>query len=228
MTRLRRLFSLLPAVALMIFGSSCSDFWVSESSIQSVVLSPGGALLKVGQTPADTFDAGSGFTATTVGGTTTTDPTAAAWSSSNTSVVTVDKSGNLTMVGTTVPNPNNPVTITATDSGQSGTFTVVLYAGTPTITLAAPSVVQNSVPLGQSFQVNAFLGNATTGTIATGAMTWSCGSVATVNAATGVVTVPSTAASGTQFTITATPNVGAEGSNITAATISFTTAGNVF
>jgi hypothetical protein len=79
----RRFIRLLPAIALFLLVISCSGFFVSESSIQSVAVSPTAVILHVATATAvgDTYTLSS--QSTTVGGTTADDTATAAWSSSN-------------------------------------------------------------------------------------------------------------------------------------------------
>jgi hypothetical protein len=70
---LRRFIRLLPAIALFLFAISCSGFFVSENTIQSVAVSPTAVILHVATATAvgDTYTLSS--QSTTVGGTTADD-----------------------------------------------------------------------------------------------------------------------------------------------------------
>lgn len=210
---LRRFVCLLPLLTLIVFCSSCSDFFVSESSIQSVTISPSAVLLKSGSTPPDSYTALSS-TSTTAGGTQANDTTTATWKSSNTSIVSVSSSGVLTAGSAADGN----TTVTATDSGVvSNNCAVILYTGTAPATL---SVVASGISFaaGTTFQVIAsatFPGD--TSLSVSGALTpyvtWTSSdtTIATVSS-TGLVTVVSAAA---PFTITATATFGAASSTAT-------------
>ena len=221
---LRKTVCLLPVFALIVFCGSCSDFFVSPNSIQSVTVSPSAVLLKASNTPPDTYTA-LGATSRTVGGTQAT-TTTATWASASTSIVTVSSAGVLTAGSATSGN----TTVAATDGGVvSNACAVVLYIGTAPATLSVES--QNgatSFAAGTTFQAIAtatFSGDATLS--ASGALTpyvtWTSsdttGTIATVNSA-GVVTVINAA---TPFTITATATFGAAASpsTVTGTSVSF-------
>ncbi len=220
---LRKIIGLLPVLALIVFCGSCSDFFVSPSSIQTVTISPAAVLLRASTTPPDSYTALSA-TSTTVSGTAATDTTAT-WTSANTAIVTVSSAGVLT-AGTTISN----TTVTAKSGGvTSNPCAVVLYLGTAPATLSVESQSgATSFAAGTTFQAIAtasFPGDTTLS--ASGALTpyvtWTSsdttGSVATVNSA-GVVTVVSAA---TPFTITATATFGAAASpsTVTGTSVSF-------
>jgi len=216
---------LLPVLALIVFCTSCSDFFVSPNSIQTVTVSPAAVLLRASSTPPDSYTALSS-TSRTVGGTAATDTTTATWASGNTSIVTVSSAGVLTAGSATSGN----TTVTATDSGVvSNPCTVVLYIGSAPTALSVESQTgATSFAAGTTFQAIAtasFPGD--TALSASGALTpyvtWTSsdttGTVATVNSA-GVVTVISAA---TPFTITATATFGAAASpsTVTGVSVSF-------
>jgi hypothetical protein len=197
-----RVARLLPVLPFVVLCASCSGFFLSETSIQTVTVSPTAVILQAGVTPADSVTLSS--SALTVGGTSTTDTTTAKWSSSNTAVATA-ADGVVTAAGST---GNQTATITATDGGQSGTCTVLTYTGTAptalTLTLAAAGDATPAV--GQTFQVfaAASINNISNFNLSP-YVTWTSSntSIATVDI-NGNVTVLSTATVGAQFTITAT------------------------
>lgn len=197
----RRLLTLLAALPLIVFCAGCSDFWVSEKSIQSVTVSPISVILKVDGTSPDTYTLAS--TSLTVGGTTSTDTATAKWTSSNANLVTAASGGVIkTASGAS---GNQTATITATDGGQSGTCTVLTYTGTaPTsLTLSFPS---GTPAVGAGFQVKASGSlNSNSNFDFTPYVTWTsnASSIATVSKS-GFVNVLSTATVGSTFTITAT------------------------
>lgn len=138
--------------------------------------------------------------------------TGATWSSSNTSVATVDQNGNVVAVA------NGTATITATIGGVAATSTLTVTNGQISATGVTVSPVSVSSTVGQTVQLSASI----TPTNATGVTyTWSSSntSVATVNQA-GLVTL---VGSGTAV-ITVTTNSGLyAASTITAAAATSTT-----
>jgi hypothetical protein len=204
------MLTLLTVLPLIVLCDGCAGFWLSDSSIQSVTLSPSAVFLKSGVTPADSY---TGMTASTqtVGGTTAT-TTTATWNSASTSIVTVSTAGVLT-AGTAA---TGNTTVTATAGGvASNPCTVVLYTGAAPTTISVGSQTGAvSFAAGTSFQAiatAAFPGDpslSTSGAI-TPYVTWSIsdttGTIATVNTSTGIVTVISAAS---PFTVTATATFG--------------------
>ena len=202
---LRRIACLLPVLALIVFCASCSDFWVSDSSVASVSVTPTALILKAAAADGTGGDAYSlSASATTVGGTTTDETTAAAWTSSAPAIVTVGAStGKLTVVGSA---GNTTATIKATFGGQSATTSILTYTGTAPSTLAiTATVAPGSVVAGQTFKASASAalnGNSTQDI--SNYVTWSTNNTATATVdAHGNVTVLSTAVAGGNFTITA-------------------------
>lgn len=209
---IRRVACLLPSLALILFCASCSDFWVSNSSIATVTVTPTALILKAGvggssPTPGDSYQLSA--SATDVGNDPPTDETSpATWTSSNTAVATVSE-GKITVVGTAA---DGTATITGAFGGQSGSCTVLTYIGTaPTAlnSITLPSGISTgSLTPSETFQlkVSADLSGNTTHDVSP-YVTWvsSNTAVATVST-TGVVTVLSTATAGSQFTVTATAN----------------------
>lgn len=207
---LRRVARVLPVLALLAFCSSCEGFFVSNSSIQTIAVTPSAIILAVApnaSTPGDTFSLKA--SAVTVGGTSTDATTTASWTSSDPSVVTVT-AGKVTVVGTT---GGSTATITAKESGQSGTASVLTYTGTAPSTLSVnlPSgLIPTSITPGQIFALTAVatVNNTTSANISSDVVWSSSNTSAATVSANGVVTVLSTATTGTSFTITATAYLG--------------------
>jgi Big-like domain-containing protein len=194
---------LLPATAgLFLFIASCGDFFVSESSTQSISVTPAAVLLmaaSASDTTGDTFQLKA--TATAVNGNTSDVTSTATWSSNN-SKITVT-AGLVTVNGDTTG--GDTATITAKQSGASGSAGVFVFTGTTPTTLnltgntgtLAPGNYQLTVKLPDGTDVTRFV-----------AWTSSNTTVATVTS-TGLVTVLATATSGATATVTATANFGA-------------------
>jgi uncharacterized protein YjdB len=184
--------------------TSCNGFFVSERSIQSVTVTPTAAVLKVGDTPADTYTLSS--SSTTVGGTVADDTATATWSSSNNSVVTV-AAGVLT-AGSTA----GTATVTAKDGGAtSNNCNVLTYTvPTPANLFVTSTITSGGIANPGTYQFHAYLGSTTSFPDVTQYVTWSSSdtTAATVNATTGLVTVLSLATP-TSVTITATADAGA-------------------
>jgi hypothetical protein len=217
---LRRIACLLPVLALIVFCGSCSDFWVSDSSIASVAVSPTSLLLKAAAsdgTGGDTYSLSA--SATSVGGTTTDETTSAAWTSSVPAAVTVGAStGKLTVVGSAAATS----VIKATFGGQSGTANILIFTGTAPSSIAInfpTSIVPSSIATGATFQVTATTtldGNSNTNI--SSYVTWSSNATAIATVDTnGNVTVLTTAGT---FTITATANLA--GGSVTGTSTTFT------
>jgi hypothetical protein len=205
---LRRFIRLLPAIALFLFAISCSGFFVSENTIQSVAVSPTAVILHVATATAvgDTYTLSS--QSTTVGGTTADDTATATWSSSNSKLASVASGGVVTIPigGTTA---GSTATITATDGGQSGSCTVYTYSGTAPSTLSmtySSGIDPNLVNPGAVFQVFAAADiNGSSSQNISSYVTWSSSDTSNATVDTkGNVTVLSTATASTSFTITAT------------------------
>ncbi len=229
---LRRVARLLPLLALLAFCASCGNFFLSNSSILTVTVTPTAVILAAAPdatTPGDKYTLES--SATTVGGTATNDTSTATWTSSAPSVVTAGSGGALTAVGTT---GGSTATITATDGGQTGTATVLLYTGAAPSSLSVSpqntSLIPSSITPGTAIQLLAFASiNGQPNFNITNDVTWtsSDSTVATVNAS-GLVSVLSTATAGTTFTVTATANFGpsATTSTVTGTSTTFTILGS--
>src|SRR5476651_1428233 len=129
MYRFRRLVCLLPLLPVFLLCTSCSDFFVSNSSTATISVTPTAVILKAAGPGTPPNPAGDTFTlsasATTVGGTTTDETSVATWQSSNAAAVTAN-AGQLSAVTTVA---DQTATITATFGGQSGTSNVLTYTG---------------------------------------------------------------------------------------------------
>jgi hypothetical protein len=202
---LRRAVLLLAVLGVFLFATSCSDFFVSDSSVQSVTVTPSAVLLMAASsstTMGDTFKLKS--TATTVGGTSTDDTTQATWSSDSSKVTAA---AGVVTVATGDTTGGDTVTITAKDpGGASGTSTVFTYTGgvptSLTLTGTTGTQIPGNYPLKVTLNPN--------GTDVTNHVVWTSSdtAVATVSS-TGVVTILNSASAGATVTITATANLGA-------------------
>jgi len=206
-----RLRSMLPLclAALVVLTASCDDFFVSNSSTQSLTLSPSSAILKAAPdniTPGDSTTVTA--TATTVGGSNSDVTASATWSSSDNTIATA-VAGTVTVVGTA---GGSTATITATFDGKSNTCKVLTFTGPApaTITITIPGdVVPAALAIGQQFQLTATANLSGGNTDITQYVTWTtnaAGTVATVSS-TGLVTVLNTATPASNFTVTATANL---------------------
>jgi hypothetical protein len=204
----RRASRLLPLIPMIVLCTSCSDFWVSNSSTSTLAVSPTALILKAATagtppTPGDTFTLSA--IATTVGGTTTDETSAATWTSSNASAVAVT-GGVLSVVGTS---GDATSVITASFGGQTGTANVLTYLGnTPTaLVVGFPNTVNPGlISAGETFQMTATASlNTNPSHDVSRYVSWisTVPSVATVDA-NGNVTVLNTAVAGNTFMITAT------------------------
>jgi hypothetical protein len=210
MSWLGRPVRLLPILALFVLATSCGNFFPSEGSIESVVVTPTAVLLEAGATTPDTYQLTSN--ATNVAGTQTNDTATAAWSTSTSTVATVGTSadtgttpGLVTAVGSTA---NVYATITALDGGQSSSTTVYLYpsSAAPITTIVISTPNGTNIALGGTLTLAASY-NTSTINIAD-YVSWSTSdpSIATVSN-TGVVSLVGTPTA-TTFTVTATAYLG--------------------
>jgi hypothetical protein len=220
---IRRTLTLFAVLPLIVLCAGCADFWVSDSSIQSVTVSPTALILKAAQTgpPAVAGDSASiSATATTVGGSSVT--TGFTWTSSDTTDFTVTSAGSVTAIGTAA---DKTATITATNGGQSATCAILSYTGTtPTALNSIGGIPAASGQLspGQTFQLTAsanLSGNSSHDVTSYVSWVSSNTSAATVSTS-GLVTVLSTATAAAQFTITATATI--SGTSISSPAASFT------
>jgi uncharacterized protein YjdB len=190
---------LWPAVAflVLVFVGGCGDFFVSSDAIVSIALAPNNPTIQPSKTQQ--------FTATaTLGDGTSKDVTAqSTWSSSNTSVATIDSSGVATAVaiGTT--------TITAASGGVTGSTTLTVsnqIVTTITIAPANPALFTGQT---QQMAAAATLSDGTTRDVTTtvkwttsnssvvsitsaGLITGASAGTATVTATLGTVTASTT------------------------------------
>jgi hypothetical protein len=196
-----RVARLLPLLAILLLCTSCSGFFVSNSSTASITVNPTSLLLKTAASatsPGDSYMLSA--SATTVGGTISDETSAAAWTSSNPTVVAVSQ-GNLSVVGTAA---GSTAVITATFGGQSATCNVLTYTGAAPTTLVVnfPTTISPSVIApGTIFQVTATAALSGINTDISKYVAWSSNatSIATVDV-NGNVTVIGTPGT---FTITA-------------------------
>jgi hypothetical protein len=203
---LGRVARLLPVIPMIVLCASCSDFWVSNSSIATVTVSPSALILKAAAADGTGGDVSTlSASATTVGGTTTDETSAANWTSSAATVATAS-AGKITIVG---PAADQTAVITATFGGQSATCQVLTYTGTAPTTLVVSfptTVAANAISPGQTFKVfaSASLSGNSNHDISS-YVTWTSNNtaVATVDA-NGNVVVSSGATAGENFVITAT------------------------
>ena len=195
-----------PAVAMVSGAGLVTSLTVGTATITATSEGRSGtAVLAVTAAPVATVTVSLAATSVTVGGTTqatavTRDAVntvltgrAIAWSSSNTSVATVNSSGLVTALAV------GSATITATSEGRSGTGGLTVTA-VPVASVSA-SLAPTSVAVGATSQATAVTRDASNNVLAGRTVTWSSSNtaVATVNSS-GLVT---TLAVGTA-TITAT------------------------
>jgi hypothetical protein len=203
-----RVTRILPVLAIFVLCTSCSGFFVANSSISTVMVSPSALILKAGTagTPPVAGDSSQlTATATTVGGTTSDETSAATWTSSNSSAATVN-AGLVTAVGLTAGLTS---VITATAGGQSSTCNILTYAGAApsTVNVNFPTTISPSVIApGTIFQVTATATLSGINTDISKYVTWSSNatSIATVDV-NGNVTAIGTPGT---FTITAIATFG--------------------
>ena len=137
--------------------SGFSSITVIPQGVASVVLTPTGAALKVGETVhlvARTLDAsGHELTGRTV-----------SWSSSSADVATVDNSGLVTAVGV------GAATITATSEGKSATAGIAVASAVAASITVAPTSV--TITTGQTSQLTATVKDANGAVISGAPVTW--------------------------------------------------------
>lgn len=142
---MRSLQNLALAVLLagILASTSCGGFFVSQSTINNVAISPASVILKTGTDTATntiTLDA----TAVTVGGTTSDVTSTATWTTNNSSIATV-AAGVVTAGNTT-----GAAVITAKDGGVSGTANVIVtntaLPTTLTVSPQNPQLLLSSPP----------------------------------------------------------------------------------
>lgn len=162
--------------------------------------------------------------AKTVGGSTKSPDPNATWSTSDSSVATVDTQG---VVTAATSDACKTATITAKD-GASGSATVITYTGTipSTVTVSAPNNTTSVAP-GAAFKVIATVNLSCNSTQpVSNLVTWtlSTNSAGATIDSQGNVTVPATAAALSTFTVNAAVQLGKAAGNTTQASgsLSFT------
>ena len=178
--------STITATQTGISGTASLAVTATAPTISSIAVTPSSPSIVAGKTQQFTA------TATYSNGTTGNVTTSVTWTSSKTSVATINASGLATGVAA------GSSTITAALSGISGTASLAVTATAPTIssiavTPSSPSIVAGKT---QQFTATATYSNGTTGNVTT-SVTWTSSktSVATINAsglATGVAAGSST------------------------------------
>ncbi len=193
-----KLLRRLAAVALPALLAGCNGFFVSPNALVSMTLSPSDGMVQPGKTQL--FTANGSF-----GDGSVRDVTAqVSWSSSTTSIATIDNTGLATGValGTT--------TITGTDGGVKATTSLTVSNQTITTITISPGSAQLTAGQSQQFTATATFSDNSTRDITTSA-TWTSSnpSVVTVTS-TGLATATASAFSG------ATANISASSGSITA------------
>jgi hypothetical protein len=226
MTWLRRAVRLLPVVILFTLATSCDNFFVSPSSVESVTVSPTAVFLKSGVADTSTL---SSSALTAAGPPAVNDTQKATWSSDNNNVVTAAADGVINEAAGAADDAT--AHIIATDGGvKSNQSVVVIYSGAaPTVLNVGSQSGAVTFAAGTQFQATAsatFPGDATLS--ATGAMTpyvtWTPSAATTVYtiSSTGLVNVVSAA---TPFTISGTITFGSVGApsntTVTGTSVSF-------
>ena len=130
-TSLRRAVLLLPVLAIFLLATACDGFFVSESSIQSVKVTPPAIILMAAPSaaaPGDSFTLTS--TATTVGGTQTNDTSTATWSPGSGDSTKITVAAGVVTVAAGETSGGVTATVTARDGGvTSNTVNVFIYTG---------------------------------------------------------------------------------------------------
>jgi len=186
---------LLLSVGVLLAISGCGNFFVSNSSLDHITLSPVSVLLVPGDT--DQFSA----TAVNVGGDQSDITSTATWTSSTPAVATVDNAGKVTAASQLAS-----TTITAASGSVKGTALVMVVASPLPGNLSVTSnATSGNVPVGQTAQLNAFAGSTNVNQV----VSWSSSntSAATIDA-NGLVTGVSGSTSQVTFTATAVTATG--------------------
>ncbi len=173
-----RVLRCLTVLVFWITTGCGGSFFISQSTVTSISLSPSNPTMHTGDT--EQFVA----TGTTAGGDTLDVTSGATWKSSKPSVATVDSTGLATAVG------DGSATITA--SYQRGSTQTILYVTSATLSSIAVTPANTSITIGNAQQYTA-TGTYSDGTTKdlTGSVTWSSShtSVATISTgglATGI------------------------------------------
>lgn len=185
-TKLLRRLMWLAILALLV---GCNGFFVSPDALVSLTLSPSNGMVQPGKTQQ--FTASGKFGDNSVRDVSSK----VSWSSSSTSVATIDNTGLATGValGTT--------TITGSDGSVKATTTLTVSNQTLSSITIAPGSAQLTAGQSQQFTATATFSDNSTRNITTSA-TWTSSnpSVVTVSS-TGLATVSTTAFSGSSATI---------------------------
>jgi hypothetical protein len=172
-SQFRHKFVIFSCLLILVLNVGCGKFFVSESTLNTITISPAAALAGVGQTINFTA------TGTTVGGSTSDVTSSVTWSSSATNVATITSAGVATTVATGATN------ITATKDSISGKATLTVTAS-PLQSIAI-SPVNPSVPRTQGTQQF-----TATGTLANGSTLDLTGLVKWTSSNSSVATISST------------------------------------
>ena len=188
--RFARAFVVVCLGVVVLYGSSCDDFFVSGSSLDHITVTPTSVYLQTNETKQ--FSA----SAVTVDGATSDITDSASWSTGSTGTATVN-GGLVTAIaaGNTV--------VTAAKGGTTGTANVVVGLQALSNLNITPSPVTLAAGRTQQLAVQGTLADNTNITL-TNFVSWSSSNTsnATVSRA-GLVSVPSGVASGQMATITA-------------------------
>lgn len=193
--------ALAATLVLALAASGCDGFFQSSNDVASITVSPGATLLAPCSAGSGSCTQALTVVATLVNGNSSTVTSSATYSSSNTSVVTVDTSGTVTAVG------SGTATVTVKYQGKTASPTFLITATPITSITASPSIVTLSITGGSTVQLVA---KAQDGTDITKYVTWSTANsnLVTVNynntagliASAGLTTVTTS----TSTTVTAT------------------------
>jgi uncharacterized protein YjdB len=183
----RALISLLPCLLLAACGSS------STPAITAITLSPTTLTLMEGAThPA------LAVSSVDSAGTTATVTTGIAWSSSATTIASVDATSGVITAGTHAGTATITATITESGANISNSATVTVTAPVPTVTgiTIAPATLSLQIGATGTLAVTGHYSDSTTAAITSG-ITWSSGTAAVASVSTAGVVTALTAGSAT-------------------------------